>query len=99
MNKDELFQVFHEMFPDYAKNVTSYKKTGSRTLAVKFKQEVDDQKETEVSRVFLYINPNNWQFGTKLWRKKPEHLKKKEHVVPEGTKLIGDALTKYGSSS
>lgn len=66
MGKEELFEVFKDMFPIWAGEVTSYKKIGSRTLAIKF--------EDGTSRVFLYVNDNNWQFGTKLWRKRPERL-------------------------
>lgn len=77
MNKEQLFEAFKELFPDWAKKATSYKKIGSKTLAIKFEESVDDEKARETSRVFLYNNPNNWQFGTKLWRKRPEKLQKK----------------------
>lgn len=77
MNKDQLFAAFQELFPDWAKKATSYKKIGSKTLAIKFEKSVDEKKATEESRVFLYNDPNNWQFGTKLWRKRPERTAKK----------------------
>ena len=75
MNKEELFKAFQELFPDWARMVTGYKKIGSRVLAITF---VTRDLESEESRVFLYVNPNNWQFGTKLWRKRPDKLKKKK---------------------
>lgn len=73
MNKDQLFAAFKELFPDWANTATSYKKIGSKTLAIKFVQFGETVADkTEISRVFLYNDPNNWQFGTKLWRKRPE---------------------------
>lgn len=76
MNKEELFAKFAEMFPDWSKKATSYYKIGSRTIVIKFAEGTVDQdgkrNVKEVSRVFLYIGPDNWQFGTKLWRKRPE---------------------------
>lgn len=86
MNKDQLFEAFKELFPEWAKKATSYKKIGSKTLAIKFEKPVDDQKATEISRVFLYNDPNNWQFGTKLWRKRPEKLQKKNKEVKKDEK-------------
>lgn len=78
MNKEQLFETFKELFPDWAKKAISYKKIGSKTLAIKFATSVEGNKMNEESRIFLYNNPNNWQFGTKLWRKRPEKLQKKE---------------------
>lgn len=84
MNKEQLFEIFTEMFPDWAKKAITYKKIGSRTLAIKFEESVDDQKATEISRVFLYIDPSNWQFGTKIWRKRPDYyMKKKKDTAKE----------------
>lgn len=81
MNKEQLFEAFKELFPDWAKKATSYKKIGSKTLAINFVTSVDENTACEESRVFLYNNPNNWQFGTKLWRKRPEKLQKKNKEV------------------
>lgn len=68
MNKEELYAAFEELFPDWAIRATSYKKIGSKCLAIRF--------NNGTSRVFLFENPNNWQFGTKLWRKRPDRLEK-----------------------
>lgn len=76
MNKEQLFDVFKMMFPDWSKAVISYKKIGSKTLAITF---LDHDVTT--SRVFLYNNSNDWQFGTKLWRKRPDKLRKKNKEV------------------
>lgn len=69
MNKDELFAKFRELFPSWKECVVSYKKMGSKCLVV---------KTQTTSLVFLYYGPDNWQFGTKLWRKRPEKIEKKE---------------------
>ena len=50
------------------KKATSYKKIGSKCLAIRF--------NNGTSRVFLFENPNNWHFGTKLWRKRPDKFEK-----------------------
>lgn len=81
MNKNQLFEAFKELFPEWAKKTISYKKIGSKTLAIKFVLSVEGNKVNEVSRVFLYNDLNNWQFGTKLWRKRPEKLQKKNKEV------------------
>ena len=86
MNKEQLFDAFKELFPDWAKKVISYKKIGSKTLAIKFVTSVEENKVNEESRVFLYNDPNNWQLGTKLWRKRPEHLQKKSKEVKKDEK-------------
>lgn len=90
MNKEELFKAFVALFPNWETSVISYKKIGSKTLAIKFSRqsllEETDQNDTEISRVFLYIDPNNWQFGTKLWRKRPDKLQKKDPLM-EGDEL------------
>lgn len=95
MSKEDLFDMFEQMFPNWAERVTTYKKIGSRTLAIKFKEfgeTVIDQNE--VSRVFLYKGPNNWQFGTKMWRKKPNPKKRAdiagtEYDASERTEAMG----------
>lgn len=78
MSKEELFEKFKEMFPTWARTAGSYKKIGSRTLAINFAKEVVNGEVIYESRVFLYINDDNWQFGTKLWRKRPEKVEKKD---------------------
>lgn len=78
MNKDELFEVFKDMFPNWVDKVVDYRKIGSRVLAITFKIEGGNNTTGEVSRVFLYVSPENWQFGTKLWRKRPERLTNKK---------------------
>lgn len=80
MSKEELFNIFKIMFPEWAERVVSYKKIGSKCLAIRFEMPVyknEDPKDI-ISRVFLYYDPDNWQFGTKLWRKRPDRLNKME---------------------
>ena len=72
MSREELFAAFEELFPDWAKKATSYKKIGSKCLAIRF--------NNGTSRVFLFENPNNWHFGTKLWRKRPDEAEKKKEI-------------------
>lgn len=79
MNKEQLFEAFEELFPLWAARASSYRKIGSRTLAITFYDHVTPTEAVPVdtsSRVFLYIGPDNWQFGTKLWRKRPERIRK-----------------------
>lgn len=64
MLKSEIFGSFCNLFPNWAQNVTSYKKVGSRTISLHF---IDGS-----SLLFLYRNPRNFSFGSKIWRKRPE---------------------------
>lgn len=75
MSREELFAAFEELFPDWAKKATSYKKIGSKCLAIRF--------NNGTSRVFLFENPNNWHFGTKLWRKRPDKAEKMKEIKEE----------------
>lgn len=82
MTKEELFDNFKILFPNWKDRVVSYKKIGSKSLAIKIAKYITKSgavSEDCDSRVFLYENQNNWQFGTKLWRKRPERKKKKEN--------------------
>ncbi len=65
MSKEEIFNMFKVMFSDWAEFATGYHKIGSRCIAITF-----DDGGHVCSRVFLYISADNWQFGTKLWRKR-----------------------------
>lgn len=67
MNKDELYKAFLELFPHWEGEVEKYKKIGSKALQIRTRFR---------SYVFLYYDEKNWQFGTKLWRKRPAHLLK-----------------------
>lgn len=78
MSKEELMAAFERLFPNWIKDVVSYKKIGSKCLSICFKR-VDVQRPsyTKVSmytRVFLYKNDNDWHFGTKLYRKRPDKI-------------------------
>lgn len=66
MTDEELLEKFKEFFQEYEALVRTYKRIGSRALALTL---VDDE-----SLVWLYIDDHNWQFGTKLWRKPPENV-------------------------
>lgn len=73
MTKEQLFDEFKNLFPNWEDRVIYYKKIGSKCLAILVKNHTGIGSD---SRVFLYENSNNWQFGTKLWRKRPERKKK-----------------------
>lgn len=68
MTKEVIFGKFAEMFPLIAPDVKSYKKIGSKTISIRM--------NNGKTRTFLYNNPDNWNFGTKPWRKKPEPIAK-----------------------
>lgn len=67
MKKEEIFDHFVELFPDYARHVKTYKKLGSKMISL----------ETEIGErlTFLYMGKDNWNFGTKPWRRKPDPFK------------------------
>lgn len=81
MSKEELFNTFAKMFPDWARCTICYRKIGSKALLITFKNfgESLSDPEEHSTRVFLWIDENNWQFGTKLWRKRPEKVKNDDH--------------------
>lgn len=68
MKKEEIFDNFVRLFPDYAKYVKKYKKLGSKMIGL------ETEKGERLS--FLYMGKGNWNFGTKPWRKKPIPVKK-----------------------
>lgn len=71
MQRDNIWEGFSKLFPDYAKNVESYKKVGSKTLKIKMKTEDGSDKFL----FFLYNDPWDWTFGSKIWRSKPKKIK------------------------
>lgn len=85
MNKEQLFEKFKVLFPNWAGRAIFYKKIGSKTLKIIFASDIGVVNEIKnTSRVFLYNNEDDWQFGTKLWRKrpdKPEKINKEEQTV------------------
>ena len=78
MSERELIEKFMMMFPDWNRKAISYKQIGPRALVINYK----DKK----SKVFLYYNDNNWQFGTKLWRRRPTKVEKKMNNIKEEVK-------------
>ncbi len=69
MTKHELYYNFCRLFPAWSSFVQDYKKIGSRTIVMNFRYD-------KTSKVFMYYDDNNWQFGTKIWRKRPERKEK-----------------------
>lgn len=71
MSKEEIYNEFKRMFPAYSEHVTNYKKLGSKMISLQM-----DNPLFGSSLVFLYDGKNNWNFGTKPWRRKPIPVKK-----------------------
>lgn len=91
MTMEELYTKFSEMFPNRVEHVESYKKIGSRCLAITFTT-ADGGSE---SLVFLYIADNNWHLGTKLWRKRPDRLNPNKKATNKKHKPVIDEKTKH----
>ena len=85
MRKEEVYNMFVNMFPEYDDHVVDYKKLGSKMIGLT----MDDG--TRLS--FLYMGKGNWNFGTKPWRKKPIPLGKKNGIpakLGEVNELVSD---------
>lgn len=68
MSKSDIFNYFQAMFPDLSTAVISFKKIGSKTISLNMRN--------GKSLVFLYSDKDNWNLGTKQWRKRPEPIRK-----------------------
>lgn len=69
---DNIWNGFTELFPDYVDKVESYKKIGSKSIKLKMKT---PEGAPNKFLIFLYNDPNDWTFGTKVWRRKPQYKK------------------------
>lgn len=67
MKIDNIWEGFKNLFPDYEDKVESYSKIGSKTIKIKMKT----QDESDKFLIFLYNDPFDWTFGTKVWRVRP----------------------------
>lgn len=94
MNKDELFSKFKECFPNFALFTKEYKKVGSKTISIKL-----EGKERPL--YFLYNNPDNWNFGTKPWRAKPNPIKNnhKSYSENEAIERLKEAIDDYEAAT
>lgn len=68
-SKLDLYTQFINMFPDLSDCVVSYRKTGSKTIVL----EMQNGKHL----FFLYYGPDNWNIGTKQWRRMDSVPKKR----------------------
>ena len=85
MTKDEIWQGFVKLFPTYVERVESYEKIGSKSLSLKIKMPEGQPNKT---LLFLYNDPWDWTFGSKIWRKKPRKPRTNiDQVIQEATKL------------
>lgn len=69
MKNAELFEIFKGMFPDFAKCAKGSKLIGSKAISI--------EMENGKSLIFMYYGQDNWSFGTKVWRRKPDPTPKK----------------------
>lgn len=69
---DNIWNGFTELFPGYVDKVESYKKIGSKSIKLKMKT---PEGAPDKFLIFLYNDPNDWTFGTKVWRRKPQYKK------------------------
>lgn len=67
MKIDNVYNHFIYMFPNWKNDVVAYKKVGSSAICIIFRG--------GKSRIFLYRSEDDWTFGTKLWRKRPDNIK------------------------
>lgn len=69
---DNIWNGFTKLFPDYVDKVESYKKIGSKSIKLKMKT---PEGAPDKFLIFLYNDPWDWTFGTKVWRRKPQYKK------------------------
>lgn len=77
MTTDELYNRFVSLFPVYKAGIIYCEKIGARAIKI-----------TLIGgriRYFIWYNDENWTFGTKLYRKRPEKQKKVEAKKKELT--------------
>ena len=85
MRKEEIYDMFVNMFPEYDDHVIDYTKLGSKMIGLT----MDDGS----SLSFLYMGKGNWNFGTRPWRRKPTPLGKKNGIpakLGEVNELVSD---------
>lgn len=70
---EELIAAFCEMFPEWFPSVKEYKPFQRDVIIVIL--------EDGRSYVFMYKGPEDWSFGTKLYRAKPRKIEKKQKEV------------------
>jgi len=72
MTKDNIWEGFVKLFPTYVEKVETFQKIGSKTIKLNL-----HAKEGEPHKylIFMYNDPWDWTFGTKVWRSKPRKYK------------------------
>lgn len=80
MQRDNIWEGFKKLFPDYVPKVETYWKIGSKSIKLKMKTA---EGEKEKFLIFLYNDPWDWTFGTKVWRKRPKSMKNNLKEVVE----------------
>jgi hypothetical protein len=69
MTRDNIWDGFCKLFPDYVKHVESYRKIGSKTIELTM--DTADENGEKKKLIFLYNDPWDWTFGSKVWRARP----------------------------
>lgn len=77
MTKPELYDKFTELFPEWTGRVIGFKRIQPRVLKLQIRADFEDPTQ-DVMRYFMYINEDDWSFGTKIYRNAPKYMKKKE---------------------
>jgi len=75
MTKEQIWDGFTQLFPDYVDKVEKYEKIGSKSIKLTLNATVPDTEEHK-TLIFLYNDIWDWTFGTKVWRKKPRVIGK-----------------------
>lgn len=68
MQRDNIWEAFKDLFPDWADRVEGYQKIGSKSIKVKIKTEKGNEKYL----IFLYNDPWNWTYGSTIYRRRPK---------------------------
>ena len=72
MQRDNIWEAFKNLFPDWEEKVESYKKIGSKSIKLKIKR---PEGEEPKYLIFLYNDPWNWTYGSNIYRRKPRPVK------------------------
>lgn len=75
MKKEEIYNAFVRLFPKWEESVISYKKIGSRAIALFF---TSSFFEKDKKLIFFYNNDEDWTFGTKVWRNRPVNVSRED---------------------
>lgn len=64
MTIDYIWEGFRKLFPTWIDEVEKHRKVGSKTIELTMKN--------GKKLLFLYNDPWDWSFGSKIWRARPK---------------------------